>query len=94
MLSLLAKAGSTVLTGLVGAAAWDGVKKAVDGGVLRETAVSTAAAGLRGKRSLEAGAERVRLATGDIVAEARERVGEQAPPPGSDLVGHGHDHDH
>lgn len=92
MLGLIAKAGSTVVTGLVGAAAWDGVKKVVDTGAVREAAVATTAAGLRGKRGLEAGAERLRLATGDIVAEARERVGEQAPPPGADVVGHGHGH--
>ncbi len=93
MIALLGKVGSTLVTGLVGAAAWDGVKKAADAGVVREGAVGAVALGLRGKRHLEAGAERVRLTTGDIVAEARERVGEQAPPPGSD-VGHGHDHDH
>ncbi|MFW6775798.1 DUF1490 family protein [Nocardioides sp. CPCC 205120] len=94
MVGLFGKLGSTVVTGLVGAVAWDGVKKAADRGLLREAAVTTTAVGLRGRRSLEVGAERLRLATGDVVAEARERVGEQAPPPGSDLGGHAHDHDH
>ncbi|MDT9594439.1 DUF1490 family protein [Nocardioides zeae] len=92
MFALLGKVGSTLVTGLVGAAAWDGVKKAADSGAVREGAVGTVALGLRGKRRLEAGAERVRLATGDIVAEARERVGEQVPPPGADLGGHDHEH--
>lgn len=91
MLGLVAKLGSTVVTGAVGAAAWDGVKSIAERGGFREAAVTTTALGLRGKRGLEIGAERLRLATGDVVAEARERVGEQAPPPGTDL-GHGHGH--
>lgn len=90
--AVLGKVGSTLVTGVVGAAAWDGLKKASETGAVREVSVSAVAVGLRGKRRLEAGAERVRLATGDVVAEARERVGEQAPPPGADLGGHDHDH--
>lgn len=92
MAGLLAKAGSTLVTGLVGAAAWDGVKRATQAGAAREGAVTAVALGLRGKRRVEAGAERVRLATGDVVAEARERVGEQAPPPGADITAHDHEH--
>lgn len=92
MIGLFAKAGSTIVTGLVGAVAWDGVKKAAETGAVREGAVTTVALGLRGKRRVEAGAERVRLATGDIVADARQRVGEQAPPPGADIAAHDHEH--
>lgn len=92
MLGLLGKIGSTVLTGAVGAAAWDGAKKVVETGAVREGAVIATTWGLKGKRRLEVGAERVRLATGDVVAEARERAGEQAPPPGADLGSHDHDH--
>ena len=91
--TLFGKATSTVVTGFVGAVAYDGAKKAVDRGVAREGAVTVLAWGLRGKRSTESGAERLRLATGDLVAEARERVGEQAPPPGAGADGH-HDHQH
>jgi hypothetical protein len=46
---------------------------------------------LRGFRAAEAGAEKARLAAGDIVSEARERNGEQAPAPGT-FSDHGHDH--
>ncbi|WP_244927931.1 DUF1490 family protein [Nocardioides sp. W7] len=92
MTGFVAKAGSTILTGLVGAATYDGAKKALSGGTAREGAVVALAWGLRGQRRAEVGAEQVRLVTGDLVAEARARVGEQAPPPGAaDLV---HDHDH
>lgn len=91
--AVLARAGSTVLTGLVGAVAYDGAKKVVHSGAAREGAVTALTWGLRGRRQLETGAEQVRLVTGDLVAEARARVGEQVPPPGAD-VGHGHDHDH
>lgn len=89
--ALVSKAGSVVLTGFVGAAAYDGAKKAVSGGAAREGAVTAIAWGLRGKRRVEAGAEQVRLGTGDLVAEARARVGEQAPPPGEPAA---HDHEH
>ncbi|MEQ7848838.1 DUF1490 family protein [Nocardioides kribbensis] len=89
--ALLGKAGSTLVTGLVGAAAYDGAKRAVGAGVVREGAVAATAWGLRGKRRVETGAEQLRLTSGDIVAEARERVGEQAPPPGAHEA---HDHQH
>jgi hypothetical protein len=90
--ALITRAGSTVLTGLVGAVAYDGAKKAVHGGAVREGAVTALALGLRGRRRLETGAEQVRLVTGDLVAEARARVGEQAPPPGASDTLHDHAH--
>ena len=37
--------------------------------------------GLRGTRKAEEAAERARLKVADVVAEARERIGEEAPPP-------------
>jgi hypothetical protein len=92
-LGVASRLGSTVLTGLVGAAAYDGVKRVVGSGAAREGAVSALAWGTRGKRQVETGAEQVRLVTGDLVADARARVGEQAPPPvaGEALT---HDHEH
>jgi hypothetical protein len=90
--ALITRAGSTVLTGLVGAVAYDGAKKAVGDGTARSGAVNALAWGLRGKRRLETGAEQVRLVTGDLVAEARAKVGEQAPPPGATDTLHDHDH--
>ena len=90
--SLFARAATTVTTGLVGAVAYDGVRKAATSGAAREGAVTALAWGLRGKRRAEVRAENVRLATGDLLAEARARVGEQAPPPGAEA--HAHDHAH
>ena len=89
--AVLAKAASTVATGAVGAAAYDGLRRAVKAAPAREAAVTTTVWSLRGIRKAEEGAERARLTLGDVVAEARERIGEEAPPPAVDS---GHDHDH
>ncbi|GGC59999.1 DUF1490 family protein [Hoyosella rhizosphaerae] len=89
--ALLGKALGTVVTGTVGVAAYNGVVWALKKAPAREIAVTMTAAGLKGVRKAEEGAEAVRLATADIVAEARERNGEDAPPP-SQSVGHGHAH--
>ena len=88
---LVAKAASTVVTGAVGVAAYEAVRKAVAKVPAREVSVNATALGLRGVRRAEEAAERARLAVGDVVAEARERIGEEAPPPIADA---GHDHDH
>lgn len=89
---LLAKAVGTVATGVVGVAAYDALRKAVAKAPVRETAVSATALGLRGVRKAEEGAERARLTVGDVVAEARERIGEEARPPAA--VDADHDHEH
>jgi hypothetical protein len=79
---LMAKATATVLTGTVGAVAYDLLRTAVAKAPIREAAVTTTAWGLRGVRKAEEGAESARLTMADVVAEAREQIGEQAPPPG------------
>lgn len=88
---LLAKAGSTVATGLVGALAYDAARKAIAKAPLREGAVVVTSWGLIGARKAEAIAEDARLRTADVVAEAKGRIGEEATPPG---VSEPHDHDH
>lgn len=88
---LLAKAASTVVTGLAGVTAYELLKKAVVKAPLHETAVATAELGLRGTRKAEVAAESARLKIADVMAEARERIGEEAPTP---AVGEVHDHDH
>jgi hypothetical protein len=87
---LIVKAAGLVGSGLVGAAAYDGVKRLARSGAVRGAAVTVTSWGLRGARAAETGAERARLATADIVSEARARVGEEAPVPGAAA----HDHDH
>jgi hypothetical protein len=47
----------------------------------REAVVGVIASGLVAGRRLEAAAEDTRLRAGDLVAEARARLGEEAPPP-------------
>ncbi len=88
---LVGRAAVLVATGAAGAAAWDGVKRVARSGAVRNGLVGATALGLRGARVAETGAERARLATADIVSEARERIGEQVPPPGAATA---HDHDH
>lgn len=89
--ALVVKAGSALVTGLVGAVAYDATKKALAKAPLRETAVAATAAGLKGTRKAEEVAENVRLNAADILAEAKERVGEEVTPP---TAGAAHDHDH
>jgi hypothetical protein len=90
--AFVGKAAGLVATGLAGAVAYDGVKKVVNTRVLHGAAVTATSWGLRGARVAETGAEKARLVTSDIVSEARERIGEQTPPPAGGSAGHGHEH--
>jgi len=76
-----AKAAGMLVTGVMGAAAYDAARRLVRGRTARAVAVGATAAGLRGVRAVELGAERVRLLAGDIGGEARVRIGEQNAPP-------------
>ncbi|MEQ6325800.1 DUF1490 family protein [Mycobacterium canetti] len=86
----LAKAVPTVVTGAVGVAAYEALRKVVVKAPLRQATVSVTAWGLRVAREAErkAGesAEQARLTFADVLAEARERAGKDT---GSD---DGHDH--
>jgi hypothetical protein len=88
---LLAKAASTVVTGLAGVTAYELLRRAVAKAPLHETAVTAAEIGLRGTRKAEEAAESARLKLADVMAEARERIGEEAPTPSITDV---HDHEH
>lgn len=90
--ALLVKAASTVVTGAVGVAAYQGVRKAIAKAPLHEMSVSATALALGGARKAEEGAESARLKVADVVAEARERIGEEAPPPAVSDTGHDHEH--
>jgi hypothetical protein len=77
---LLVKAAPTVATGVVGVAAYDALAKAP----WRKATVTATAWGLRvareAERTTKASAERARPAVADVLAEAVERIGEDAPP--------------
>lgn len=88
---LLAKAAGTVVTGLVGVSAYEALRKAVRSAQVHNAAVTATEWSLRGTRRAEEAAESARLKLADVVAEARERIGEEAPPP---AVGGNHDHEH
>jgi hypothetical protein len=87
---LLGKAAGTVVTGLVGVSAYEVVRKALAKAPLHDAAVTATEWGLRGTRRAEEAAESARLKMADVVAEARERIGEEAQPP---AIGN-HDHEH
>ena len=88
---LLAKAAGTVFTGLVGVSAYEVARKALAKAPLHEAAVTATEWSLRGTRRAEEVAESARLKVADVVAEARERIGEEATPPMA-AVEHNHDH--
>jgi len=88
---LIFRAAQIVATGLGGAVAYDGVKRVARAGVLRNVAVTVTTWGLRGVRAAGSGAEQARLTIGDVIGEARGRLGEEAPVPGA-ANGHGHEH--
>jgi hypothetical protein len=87
---LLGKAAGTVVTGLVGVSAYEVLRKALAKAPIHDAAVTATEWGLRGTRRAEEAAESARLKLADVVAEARERVGEEAQPP---AIGD-HDHEH
>src|ERR1700677_5025048 len=77
---VLAKAAPTVVTGVVGMVAYEGLRKVVAKKPLRAATVAVTALGLCAARAAEEGAARVRLAVADVVAEDAERVGNETPP--------------
>jgi len=91
---LAAKAASTVVTGVVGVAAYELMRKAIAKVPVREAGISATALGLRGVRKAEEGVERARLNIADVVAEARERIGEEVVPPTGEVGDHDHGHGH
>ena len=92
--ALARRAVGAVVTGVVGVTV---VRAAEARGAAagRRLAVEAAKAGLRGARAAEVGVEKARLAAGDVMAQARGEMGEEAPPPAAaPSGGHAHDHDH
>ena len=89
---VLAKAATTVVTGAVGVAAYDMLRKAAAKAPVREASVTAATWALRGTRKAEESAEVARLKIADVMAEARERIGEEVPPPAVAETEHAHDH--
>lgn len=78
---LLVRAAETVFTGLVGVSAYEVLRRAAGTAPVHRAAVTATEWGLRGTRRAEVAAESARLKVADVVAEARERIGESASPP-------------
>ncbi|WP_292976082.1 DUF1490 family protein [Mycobacterium sp.] len=87
---VLAKAAPTVVTGVVGMVAYEGLRKVAAKKPLRAASVSVTAWGLRVAREAEKSASRAQLAVADVVAEAAERIdnepGHTAAHPIADLA--------
>jgi Protein of unknown function (DUF1490) len=81
---LLAKAAPTVVTGAVGVAAYGALRKGVAKFPLRAATVTVTAWGIRAAREAERkaqqSAEQARLTAADVIAEAKERIGEDVAP--------------
>jgi hypothetical protein len=78
---LFAKTATLALTGVIGAAGYEALRKAAAKVPLHQAAVTAAEWGLRGARRAEEAAESARLKLADVLAEARERLGEEVPAP-------------
>jgi hypothetical protein len=89
---VIRRAAQTLAAGVAGVVAVDGLRRLLRNGAVRNGAVAATSWTLRGKRSMEAGAETARLAMADVVSEARGRIGEQSPPPGAGNDPHDHEH--
>lgn len=85
---LMAKAVPTVVTGAVGVAAYEALRKGVAKIPLRAATVTATAWGIRVTRAAErkagVSAERARLTAGDVIAEAKERIGDDVTPAATD----------
>ncbi|HEX7321533.1 MAG TPA: DUF1490 family protein [Mycobacterium sp.] len=80
----LVKAAPTVVTGVVGVAAYEAVRTVVAKAPLRKATVTVTAWGIRAareaQRKAERNAEQARLTVADVMAEVRERAGEEVEP--------------
>lgn len=72
------------ISGVVGAAAYDAVRKGLATASLRKATVIATAWGIRvvrkAERMAQESAEQARLTVADVVAEAKERAGEDISP--------------
>ncbi|MGW0840708.1 DUF1490 family protein [Streptomyces sp. NPDC002787] len=85
------------VSGVVGAAVLRGAVRAAPRvkPAARRALVGGLASGIVAGRWLGSAAEEARLKAGDMLAEARSSLGEEAPPPSAvDVEGHAHDHEH
>ncbi|MFJ1735684.1 DUF1490 family protein [Streptomyces sp. NPDC088254] len=85
------------VSGVVGVAVLRGASKAAPKAkpAARKAVVGSLAGGIMAARWLGSAAEEARLKAGDMMAEARSSLGEEAPPPSAvDISGHHHDHEH
>lgn len=83
------------VSGVVGMAILRGASKAAPKAkpAARKAMVGGLAGGIVAARWLGSAAEEARLKAGDMMAEARSSLGEEAPPPSAvDISGHDHEH--
>ena len=92
---LMAKAVPMTVTGVMGVATFEALRKAVAKAPLRKSTVVATAWGIRVAREVErkaqTGAEQARLAVADVMAEAKQRAGEDVSPQTVASSGDHHD---
>ncbi|MEW2634222.1 DUF1490 family protein [Streptomyces sp. NPDC048389] len=83
------------VSGVVGGLIIRGLSKRLPDGTsaARKAVVGGVAGGIVAGRRLSSAAEEARLKAGDVLAEARTALGEEAPPPSAVKVGD-HEHEH
>ena len=81
---LVGRAAPTVVTGVVGVAAYQALRKGAAKVPLRGATVTLTAWGMRfareAERKAQHGAEQARLTAADVIAEAKERIGDDVTP--------------
>jgi hypothetical protein len=95
--SVVGRLAHYAVSGVVGAALVRGAAKAAPRAkpAARRAVVGGLAGGIVAARWFGSAAEEARLKAGDLLAEARSSLGEEAPPPSAvDIGGHAHDHGH
>ena len=82
------------VSGVIGGLIFRGAAKAAPTvkPAARKALVGSMAGGIVAGRWLGSAAEEARLRAGDMLAEARSSLGEEAPPPSAVSVEHTHDH--
>ncbi|OBH16621.1 DUF1490 family protein [Mycolicibacter sinensis] len=90
------KVAPTVVTGVVGVAAYQSLRTAVAKAPLRRATVTVTSWGIRAarhaQRTAEKNTEQVRLTVADVMAEARARTGHDTEPAIVTSTDSNHDH--
>jgi hypothetical protein len=89
---LIRRAAGMALTGTVGVVIVRVLDKVPLAAVAHVAGVEATKVGIKSSRAVEQGVEKTRLYAGDLLAEAREQMGEVSTPPHAADSGPAHEH--